>query len=164
MTSDDLPFELPGFSNHHLAIRFRGVFTQPSLVVDGTERDAKVDLGYLADESGKRRQLLIVPNWLDGMPQIKVDDEKPRRIGPRLRWYEYAWAGIPFVLLVSGGALGVIAAIVALPINARIFRTTAGPRRYLQSGLVSLGAGAFVFVMAVVLQVLIRFASADASP
>lgn len=60
---------------------------------------------------------------------------------PPLRWHERFWAGIPFGLVLVGGAVGGACAAAAAACNLRLMR---GDRpafqKYLLTGLVTLAA------------------------
>jgi len=137
----EFPFTLEGFKTRSLSIRIEGAFSTPVLVVDKVEQDVKVTGGRVTDDRGRPRKLTLKSNLFDAIPKVQVDDAKATAIVPNLTWYEYAWLGLPFVLVVSGGALGGALGAVALMVNARIFRTRTGAAgKYGFTAAVSLAA------------------------
>lgn len=68
---------------------------------------------------------------------------------PKFAWYEWVWMGWPMVLLVVGGLVGGLCGAGALTANQKVFRATANPfLRCLFSGLISVGAVAVYFAVA----------------
>jgi len=79
-------------------------------------------------------------NPLDPVPQVVIDGQTFPVTEP-LKWYQWLWSGLPFVLAIIGGALGGLFGGIACAINGRVFRYNLnGLAKYLLTGLVSLGA------------------------
>ena len=66
--------------------------------------------------------------------------------GRNLLWYETAWAAIPLVMILFGGAIGGVSGYAAFVVNRQIMRKTESIfLRYVFTGLVSVGSY-FVYV------------------
>jgi len=73
-----------------------------------------------------------------------------------LKWYQWAWAGWPILLIFSGGAIGAVFGIIATSINVRLFRSELAPIvQYLAVAGVSGVAVALYFVIALAIQSLL---------
>lgn len=156
------PLTVPGFENRQLILETAGVWSGAKLLLDGEP----------ASKGPKRGQFLLrrldgtevvahvrVTNFLDPIPQVVIDGKSFLATQP-LKWYQWAWGGLPFLLLIIGGALGGLFGGIALVVNGRVFRSNLnGLAKYLLSGLVSaLAVGAF-FVVAVLFNLtLLNFA------
>ncbi len=131
---------LPGFEGRRIEVRASGFFTGYKLLVDGSP----------VAKGPKRGQMLLRRNdgtdvlaaWkpmglgLD-VPQLQVEGTTIPLVRPLL-WYEWIWAGVPFVLLFIGGALGGLLGGVALAVNVKLFRSEfSTPMKFLFSGVVS---------------------------
>jgi len=146
----DYPFEHPDFQGRSLVLRIGRGPTQ--LVVDGAEiRGAKGKFS-VHDNQGQPRTLKLTTRLLDPIPVVVVDGTKIDLVPP-LAWYEYAWMGLPILLVFTGGALGGLFGAAAGYYNTRVFRSDRGTgAKYTVSGLVSLGAVACWLASVTVLQ------------
>ena len=69
-----------------------------------------------------------------------------------LKWYEYAWIGLPFLLVVIGGVLGGVCAAIAIILNHRIFRRATSIKiGYVITGIVTLASVGIWFICSVVI-------------
>jgi hypothetical protein len=90
------------------------------------------------------------------VPQLVVEGNVISLVEP-LKWYHWAWGGLPIVLVFVGGALGGIAGFTAFAVNSRIFRADLGGfEKFALTGIVSLVAGLVYFIGAMLLTMLIR--------
>ncbi len=136
----DYPFEHPDFQGRSLALRTSGFFSAERLVVDGAEVAGAKGKFSLHDNQGHPRELKLKVSFLDPIPKVVIDDTTITLV-PSLSWYEYAWIGLPIILVFSGGVLGALFGMAAGYTGTRIFRSDRGfGAKYLLSGLVSLGA------------------------
>src|ERR1700733_15213627 len=67
-------------------------------------------------------QIQMRYNLLDPIPTIKIGDAAIALAKP-LRWFEYAWIGMPMLLVFAGGALGGFVGGGSTVVNGRIFRS-----------------------------------------
>jgi hypothetical protein len=92
---------------------------------------------------------------VDPVPTLKIDGEAVNLLEP-LQWYEYAWSGLPILLVFAGGALGGLVGGVATMANGRLFRSERGQiAKYGLAGLITAAAVMVFFVLAVALRVTI---------
>ncbi len=90
------------------------------------------------------------------VPQLIVDG-KTINLAEPLKWYQWIWGGWPVLLLFIGGALGAITGMIAVAINAKVFRAEmSGVLKYLVSGMVSVLAVVAYFIVALILSFLIN--------
>ena len=65
----------------------------------------------------------------------------PETPKPKLTWYQQLWLGLPFALVVVGGAIGGACGGAAWAINQAVFRKTEHPvLRYVWTGLISVAS------------------------
>jgi hypothetical protein len=106
--------------------------------------------GEPAPKGDKRNEMLLQRNdarqvtatWkpqllgLD-VPQLMVDGKVVSLVEP-LKWYQWAWGGLPLLLVFVGGMLGALAGLIAFSINAKVFRTEFNDvLKYVLAGMVS---------------------------
>lgn len=83
----------------------------------------------------------------DPVPVLMVDNQ-PFRLAEPLLWYQWAWAGLPLILLFLGGAIGGGLGAGAMMLNAQILRSNRSVLlKYALSGAVSLVAFGVWFVI-----------------
>jgi hypothetical protein len=91
-------------------------------------------------------------NLVDPVPTLKIDEQTVNLLEP-LQWYEYAWSGLPILLVFAGGALGGLVGGAATIANGRIFRSNRGQiAKYLFAGLITVSAVVVFFVLAIALR------------
>ena len=157
----DLPIEHEAFAGRGLALRTGGFFKGPRLLIDGAEAKGKRLRFSLRDNSGNQREVRLKSNGLDPIPKVEIDGRRLELARP-LAWHEYAWMGIPIVLVFTGGGLGALFGLVAVYSSARVFRgerSTAA--RYGLSALISLAAFVAFLACALLIQQLLGQASQD---
>jgi hypothetical protein len=94
-------------------------------------------------------------NLIDPVPTLKIDGEDVNLLEP-LRWYEYAWSGLPILLVFAGGALGGLVGGAATMANGRLFRSERGSiAKYGLAGLITASALVVFFVLAIALRMAI---------
>ena len=151
----DYPFEHPAFRGRSLAVRAAGYFRRARLVVDGAELAGKWGKFSLHDSQGQPHEVKLKASFLDPIPKVILDGTTIELARP-LAWYEYAWMGLPILLVVAGGALGALFGIAGTYASTRIFRGERGSAaKYALSGLVSVGAVAGFLAAAVAFQLLV---------
>jgi hypothetical protein len=148
----DIPIDHESFSGRGLVLRTGGFFKGPRIVIDGSEAPRKRLVFSLRDNSGDLRDIKLKVNGIDPIPKIEIGGVTIE-LARSLTWYEYAWMGLPILLVFAGGGLGALFGLSAVYSSARIFR---GERsvfaKYALSGLVSMGAVILFTACAVILQ------------
>lgn len=137
------PLTVPGFENRQLVVESSGIWSGAKLLIDGEPAPKGPKRGQFVlhrfDGSEAIAQFRGT-NFLDPIPQVVIDG-KPFSATEPLKWYQWLWCGLPFVLAIIGGALGGLFGGIACAINGRVFRYNLnGLAKYLLTGLVSLGA------------------------
>jgi len=136
----DLPIDSKPFSGRGLALRTAGLLNGPRLLIDGAEIKGKRLRFSLRDNSGVAREIRLKWNRIDPIPKVEIEGQTIE-VARALTWYEYAWMGLPIVLVVTGGGLGAFFGLMALYTSARIFRSDRGTATKCGStALISAGA------------------------
>ena len=136
----DYQVEHSDFQGRGLAVRTGGFFGGARLVLDGALVEGKRAKYTVRDNEGRPRVIKLKGNGLDPIPKLDVDGDIIS-LTRSLAWYEYAWMGMPIILVFSGGALGALFGLLATYSSARIFRSDRGTgSKFALSGLISLGA------------------------
>ncbi|MFZ2358493.1 MAG: hypothetical protein WA040_04045 [Anaerolineae bacterium] len=148
------PINIDGFEGQTLEMKPSGMFAGPHLLVNGQP----------AAKGPKRGQMLLrrtdgseaIATWkpqfmgLD-VPRLDVDGKQINVVEP-LKWYVWVWSGLPILLVFIGGALGVLAGIVAFGINTQIFRSSRSTGlKFVLTAIVSVLAVAVYLALAVLL-------------
>lgn len=83
-------------------------------------------------------------------------DDAAIELAKPLRCFEYAWIGLPRLLVFAGGALGGFVGGGSTVVNGRIFRSERSTvAKYALAAVTSAAAVAVFFVLAVALQIAI---------
>ena len=146
----------PSFRRQRLCVRTAGFIASAKVLVDGIPIKRAKGKYFLVDDSGRPVTAELKINFLDPIPQLKLENEM-LALAPKLQWYEYAWSGIPIILLFIGGGLGALIGMSAAYANTRIFRSNRSVgKRFALTGLLSVSAAVVFFVLAAVVHVLIN--------
>lgn len=149
-----IPIDVDGFEGRGLKLRTASLFSWPKLVVDGQLAKGRRMRYMLRDNQGNNVQARIMFNGLDPVPRIEIGGRVFQLARP-LQWYEYAWIGLPAILVVGGGMLGSLFGLAAVYSSARIFRSERAPLlKYLVTGAISVGALLAFVVIAVMINLL----------
>jgi hypothetical protein len=141
--------EHPAFKKKLLSIVPASLFAGPKLLLNGVVLKRKGGSYSVAGDSGPELQILIKYNFLDPIPKVKIGEATIELAKP-LHWYEYAWIGVPMLLVFSGGALGAFVGAGSAVINGRIFRSDRGAvSKYALAGVTTLVGAMVFFVLAV---------------
>lgn len=131
---------LEGFEGQDIEIK-TGFWSGPKLLVNGQLAPKGSKRGEMLLQSNAGQQ--VVARWkpqfmgLD-VPQLVANDQVINLVEP-LKWYQWVWGGLPIALVFVGGALGAIAGIIGLTINAKVFRAEMNDTlKYVVSGVVSI--------------------------
>jgi uncharacterized Zn-binding protein involved in type VI secretion len=136
----EYPVDLPELPGRGVVVRPAGAFSPPQLLVDGMPVARERGGRYPVPDGGGTVVIRVKAVPFDTLPALDVNG-RVVRLAPPLRWYEYVWAGLPFLLLLVGGALGGGIGGAAAYANVSIFRGARGAAaKYLLTGLISLGA------------------------
>lgn len=109
--------------------------------------------GVKAPKGSRRGQMLLMrddgtqvtASWKPvafgfDLPQLVVAGREYRLVEP-LKWHQWVWSALPLVLVFIGGMMGTIVGLIALSINAGLFRSKWNPVfQYVVSGAVSVVA------------------------
>src|SRR5215469_18305402 len=142
----DIPVQLPGTEGQNIVARI-GTLTMPKLLLNGQPLAKQNGSFRLRSNDGLAIMLKFKARGLDPIPNLMVGTRMVQ-LAPPLEWYQWAWVGIPLVLVFIGGAIGGFCAGLALVISSRIFRMNySDSMKYALTGLIS--AGAFITWLAI---------------
>jgi hypothetical protein len=128
----------PFFERRQLAVRTAGLFKGSVLLLDGQPMKAKMGRYVIKNDAGDDTA-------------VRIDAT------PAFSWHEYAWIGIPVLLVFVGGALGGGLGVAAAYSNSRIFRSDRGTgTKYLLTGLTTVAALVAFLVLATAIQIALR--------
>jgi hypothetical protein len=66
------------------------------------------------------------------------ESTNPETQKQKLTWYQQAWIGLPFIMMIVGGLIGGLCGGAAWAINQAVFQKTKHPvLRYVWTGLIS---------------------------
>src|SRR5258706_2827020 len=145
----------PSFQPQRLAIETAGWFSAPKLLVNGSATIKQKGRFSVKSDSGQETEIQLKYNLLDPVPKIKIAGET-LEVVPSLHWYEYAWIGIPVLLIFSGGAIGGFVGALGAVASGRVFRGDySTPAKYGLSALITVGAVVAFVVLATAFQLLV---------
>lgn len=149
----EFALNVPGFEGRGLKMAGGGMFSSIKFFIDGQRVPFKKFKLMVTDNSGKEVEIkpshgfLVDPGTSVTVGQTTVKVREP------LKWYEYAWAGWPILLLFVGGAIGGFAGGLAAGGNVMIFRSKTHPAiKYFLTFII----GVFAFLFWAVLATIIR--------
>ncbi len=145
----------PAFKRQHLTVETASLFIGPKLLLNGEAVKRQKGRYPVTSDSGAEKLVQMRYNLVDPVPSIKIDDQAINLVEP-LQWYEYAWSGLPVLLVFAGGALGGFIGGIATVANGRLFRSERGSAaKFGLSGLITVSAVVVFFVLAIALRVAI---------
>jgi hypothetical protein len=145
----DLVVPHSAFASQKLTVRTAGFFTGPKVLLNGVAVKPVKRQYLVRDDHGNEVALRLKSNFVDPIPVVLLGGQ-PVRLARALTWYEYAWIGIPILLLFVGGALGAVIGVLATYTSSHIFRSgRTVASKYLLTALVTVSS-IVVFVVAVV--------------
>jgi hypothetical protein len=146
----------PAFKSKHLSVEQASFFSGPKLLLDGVVVK-KEKGGYpVVSDPGQQVMIQMRYNFLDPIPTIKIGDAAIELAKP-LRWFEYAWIGLPMLLVFAGGALGGFVGGGSTVVNGRIFRSKRSTvAKYALAAVTTVAGAAVFFVIAVAIQMALR--------
>lgn len=155
----------PAFKRQHLSVETASsVFSSPKLLLNGVAVKKERGRYPVTSDFGGEKLIQMRYNLVDPVPTLKIDEQTVNLLEP-LQWYEYAWSGLPILLVFAGGLLGGLVGGVATIANGRIFRSERGQIvKYGLAGLITVSAVVLFFVLAITLRsgvgVLMRYVAA----
>lgn len=111
------------FVSRRLQVQPAGWLCPPRLLVDGVEvrRQARRGLFFsVQDDVGQPVEIRLGHRFLDPYPSCRIAGQ-PVALAPPLTWYQYAWLGLP-LLLLGGGAFGGALGALAARLNGLVMR------------------------------------------
>jgi len=143
------------FETQRLKVETAGWFSGPKLLVNGViVKKAKGRYTVTAD-SGAETMIQLKYIFLDPIPKIKIGEDLVELASP-LKWYEYAWIGIPIVLVFIGGAIGGLCGTVGAIASGRLFRSDRSSlSKYGLSALITIGAVIAYLILATLFQLMV---------
>jgi hypothetical protein len=112
----------PGFEKRGFAVVVAGVFHPPRLLLDGTMLVKEKGKYFVVDNAGAAVDVKLSAGWLDPVPRLTVAGRNIP-LAPPLRWYQWAWAAFPMIMVFEGGLIGGAIGYVAARANAGVFRS-----------------------------------------
>jgi hypothetical protein len=150
--------KIEGFEGQNIEVKV-SFWSGPKLLINGEPASKGPKRGemVLQRNDGKQVTAIWKPQFLGlDVPQVEVDGKVVSLVEP-LKWYQWIWGGWPIMLLFLGGALGAVAGMISITINARIFRTgMSSLLKYIASGAVSIFTVVAYFVAAMIIALLIH--------
>ena len=145
----------PAFVSQKLTVRTAGFFSGAKVFLNG-KAVKPVKREYLVrDDRGNSVSLRLKSNIADPIPLVVLGGQ-PVRLARALTWYEYAWIGIPILLLFVGGALGAMIGVFATYTSSHILRSSrSSTSKYLLTAVVTVSAIVIFVVVAVAFQSLV---------
>jgi hypothetical protein len=139
----------PAFKTQPLSVETASIFAVPKLLQNGVVLKRTSGSYQVDSDSGQQFKIQVKYNFLDPIPKVKIGEETITLAKP-LRWYEYAWIGVPMLLVFAGGALGGLVGAVCTVVNGRIFRSNRGAfSKYALAGVTTLVGVIVFFALAV---------------
>lgn len=150
--------KIEGFEGQNMEVKV-SFWSGTKLLINGEPAPKGTKRGEMLIQrnDGKQVNASWKPQFLGlDVPQLVVDGNVVTLVEP-LKWYQWVWSGWPVMLLFIGGALGAIAGMIGVTINAKVFRTEMSDvLKYVVSGVVSVLAVVAYFVAAIILSLLIN--------
>lgn len=116
--------QIPGFEARRIVFQRAGFFSSPKLFIDGQEAQIGEKKGQylLCANNGSRVKAYFRSMFLDPIPKLVVG-EQTILIAEPFKPYEWFIVGLPFVLVIFGGAIGGMLGGIAAATNGYIFRS-----------------------------------------
>jgi hypothetical protein len=150
--------KVEGLENQNIEAKV-GFWSGPKLLVNGEPASKGTKRGEMVLQHSDGKQVIArwKPQFLGlDVPQLIVDGKTITLVEP-LKWYQWAWGGWPVLLFFGGGALGAMAGMIAVAINAKVFRAEMSEvLKYLVAGAVSILAVIAYFIAAIIISILVN--------
>ena len=150
----EIPVNILGFQSQRISVE--RTFWKAHILLNGKRAEGKRGHYAIRNDAGEDVAVGLKFNVIDPIPKLQVGGDTIQLARP-LTWYEYLWmGGIPILLVLTGGALGVLLGLAVMYTNARIFRGGRGvTAKYGLTALVSAAAFIGFVVVGVVLQLIL---------
>jgi hypothetical protein len=150
-----IPIQHPAFKSKRLSVEQAGFFTGPKVLLDGVVVKKQKGRYPVMSDSGQQVLIQMRYNLLDPIPTVKIGDA-PIELAKPLRWFEYAWIGVPMLLVFAGGALGGFVGAGSTVVNGRIFRSDrSAVAKYALAAVTTVAGAAIFFVIAIAIRIAI---------
>ena len=149
---------IEGITAGQVIVELKGIFSSPKLYVNNmpAPRAEKKDEYLIKLDNGKEIIAKLKNRFFDPVPNVEANGVEIVLAEP-IKWYQWIWAGLPILLVYSGGAIGGAAGFAATGISARIFRSEMNKAaQYGLIALVSIGAVVTYFILAFLFAALIQ--------
>ena len=143
-----------GFSENQVVIETPGMFSGAKLLLNGqpAPKGEKRGQFVLRRDDGTEVTAKFKGMFLDSIPQVVIDDKEVIKVVEPLKWYQWVWAGLPILLIFTGGAIGAIFGVIATSISARVYRSEmATAVQYLLVGVITFVAVMLYLVIALMI-------------
>jgi len=149
--------EHPDFVSRRLKVETAGWWRAPRLYQRGVPVPASRGVYLVTTDAGETAPIRMRWDFIDPVPRLRLG-QRTLTLARPLRWYEYLWLGLPLLLLAfKGGVVGGLIGALAMHCNGQLFRRQTLPgRRYLLTGLLSLGAIAIFAFLALLLRAVLH--------
>lgn len=148
---------IEGFEGQNIEVS-TSFWAGPKLLVNGERAPKGEKRNEMLLQRNDARQ--VVATWKPQLlgfdvPQLLLDGKTVSLVEP-LKWYQWAWGGVPLLLVFAGGLLGAFVGLVAFSINARVFRSGLHEvLKYVVSGLYTFAAVIAYLFFATIVSILI---------
>lgn len=144
------PLPLPGLPDRVL-VQASTLLKPARVIVDGVPRRPSRRIVEVTDGEGHVRKIRLRWSFLDPCPRVEVDGAAVD-VFPRLPTWVTILCNVPFVLVITGGAVGGLFGALAAHVNFRVARSAlpAAARFLAGAGATALAAAAVVTIAAVV--------------
>ena len=157
------PVNIPELPGCRIEVELPGVFSSATVLVDGQPATKALKRGqfFVRATDGRESLLALKTSFLDPVPQVLWAGRTIQLVEP-LAWYQWLWTGIPLVLALLGGAIGVLvsyavaAAVGTLPLMGPLFEDDSGRGDiHLHISVATLAVSTFVLLLVGVISGLI---------
>jgi hypothetical protein len=131
------------------------ILTGPKLLLNDVVVKRKGRSYLVRSDIGQELAIKVMYNFLDPVPKMKIGEEMIELAKP-LQWFEYAWIGVPMLLVFAGGALGGFVGAGSTVVNGRIFRSDrSAVSKYALAAVTTVAGTAVFFLVAIAIQIAI---------
>ncbi len=136
------PVKIEGFEGQKIEVEVN-YLAGAQLLVRGEKVPRGKNRGEMLLKRNDGREVVAVwkPQALGfDVPLLVVEGREIRLVEP-LKWYQWVWSALPVALAAEGGMLGAIIGLIALSLNAGLFRSNRSEvMKYVVTGAVSAAA------------------------
>ena len=144
------PVNIPGCENKKVEVQVAGFITPIKIFVNGEQSrpGKKRNELIINGKNGKPVSVFVQSAFFDTVPRLRVGGQTIN-VAPPLKWHQYVWSGVPLILVLYGGMLGAILALIGFIFNIRLARSNLSPLlRFAAIGGVTILVWAIYFVLA----------------